>query len=72
MVDILNQKICNYCKNTKCKENKYCDLEKIEIKIDRLEICKCVNYEKDPSKIIPIERPLPITAKRDYIKYHEI
>lgn len=72
MVDIFKKEICNYCKNTECEKNESYKHEIIGIKLDKLTIYKCANYQKDSSKIIPIERPLPITAKRDYIKYHEI
>lgn len=67
MVDIFKREICNYCKDTQCEKN-----ELIKIETDGLRIYKCMNYKKDSSKIIPIEPPLPITAKRDYINYHEI
>lgn len=67
MVDIFRKEICNYCKNTKCEKK-----ELIETDINGLKSFKCIDYIKDPTKIIPIERPLPVTAKRDYIKYHEI
>ena len=67
MVDIFKQEICNYCQNTECKKGKL-----IELKKDGVKILKCEEYKKDLSKIIPIERPLSITAKRDYIKYYEV
>ena len=66
MVDIFKKQICNYCKRTQCEEEKL-----IETKIDGINIYKCMNYEKDPSKINIIEPPLPVTAKRDYVKYCE-
>ena len=72
MVDIFKKEICNYCKNTECEKNEYYKNTLIEINSDGLKTFKCIDYIKDPSKIIPIERPLPITAKRDYIKYYEI
>lgn len=67
MVDIFKKEICNYCKNTECEKK-----ELIELEMNGLKTFKCINYVKDPSKIIPIERPLSVTAKRDYINYHEI
>lgn len=67
MVDIFKQEICNYCKNTGCEKK-----ELIESEEDGLRTFKCIDYLKDPSKIIPIEKPLSITAVRDYIKYFEI
>lgn len=72
MVDIFRKEICNYCKNTECEKNEYDKNVLTEIRTDGVTIYKCINYKKDPSKIIPTERPLPVTAKRDYIKYHEI
>lgn len=72
MVDIFKQQICNYCKNKQQDKNEYCKNEVIEIKKDRLKTLKCTNYQKDPSKIIPIKPPLYVTAERDYINYHEI
>lgn len=66
MVDIFKEEICNYCKNTECKKKGL-----IESEADGLKVLKCVDYEKNPSKIIPIERPLLATALRDYIKYYE-
>ena len=72
MVDIFKKQICNYCKNTECEKNEYYKYKLVEIEKDGLKIYKCTDYIKDSSKIIPIEPPLPITAKRDYIKYHEI
>lgn len=67
MVDIFKKEICNYCKNLGCEKKKL-----IELKKDEVKILKCEEYKKDSSKIIPIERPLSITAKRDYIKYYEV
>lgn len=67
MVDIFKKEICNYCKNLGCEKKKL-----IEFETDGLKTFKCIEYEKDSSKIIPIERPLSITAKRDYIKYYEV
>jgi len=72
MVDIFKEEICNYCRNKRQEENICYKQEIIEIEKGGLKILRCTNYQKDSSKIIPIERPLPITAKRDYIKYHEI
>ncbi len=72
MVDIFKKEICNYCKNTKCEESEYNRHEVVETKVDGVTIYKCVNYQKDSSKIVPIQPPLFITAERDYIKYHEI
>lgn len=72
MVDIFKKQICNYCKNKQQDKNEYCEHEVIEINKDGLKILKCTDYQKDSSKIIPIEPPLPITAKRDYINYHQI
>ena len=72
MVDIFQKEICNYCKNTQCKKNNYNNNEIIEIEKDKVITYKCINYKKDLSKIIPIEPPLSITAKRDYINYHQI
>lgn len=67
MVDIFKKEICNYCKNTRCEKKGL-----IESETDGLKIFKCIDYSKDPSKIIPIEKPLSITAPRDYIKYYEV
>lgn len=67
MVDVFKEEICNYCQNTECKKGKL-----IELKKDGVKILKCEEYKKDSSKIIPIERPLSITAKRDYMKYYEV
>lgn len=72
MVDIFKKEICNYCRNKRLEENICCKHEIIEIEKGGLKILRCINYQKDSSKIISIEPPLPITAKRDYIKYHEI
>lgn len=72
MVDIFKKEICNYCKNKQDDKNEYCKSGLVEINLDGLNIYKCPDYIKDPTKIIPIEPPLPITAKRDYINYHEI
>ena len=60
MVDLFKEKICNYCKKTKC-QNKILSKNKEEVII-----YKCEEYEKDCSKIIPYEAPAIITAKRDY------
>lgn len=72
MVDIFKKEICNYCKNTECEKNEYYRRKLIGIDINGLKIYKCIDYKKDPSKIIPIDKPLSITAKRDYINYYEI
>lgn len=72
MVDMFKKQICNYCKNTECEKNEYYKEKIIEIKKDGFKILKCIDYQKDSSKIISTEPPLPITAKRDYINYHEI
>lgn len=72
MVDIFKKEICNYCKNTECKKNECYKYKLVEIVLDGINIYKCTDYKKDSSKIISTARPLSITAKRDFIKYHEI
>lgn len=67
MVDIFKREICNYCKNTRCEKKGL-----IESNINGLKTFKCTNYLKDASKIIPIEKPLSVTAPRDYVKYYEV
>ena len=69
MVDIFKREICNYCINN---EKEYCKYKIIGTERDMLKTYKCIQYKKDPSKIIQTKPPLSITAKRDYIKYHEI
>ncbi len=71
MVDIFEREICNYCKDVECKMNEYYRKKLIEIRVDGLNTYKCVDYKKDPSKIIPIDPPLSVIAERDYIKYCE-
>ena len=71
MVDIFKREICNYCKNEQQDKNEYCNCEIIEIEKDGLKVLKCIEYQKDSSKIISTTPPLPVTAKKDYINYHE-
>lgn len=71
MVDIFKKQICNYCKNTECRKNEYYKNKIIEIKVDRVTEYKCLSYKKDLSKIIPIQPPLYVTAKKENIKYYE-
>ena len=65
MVDMFRIKMCNYCKhNGNCN---YYKIEKNVLNKKTIEY-KCNSYLKDTSKIIPYQKPLLVTAKRDYIK----
>lgn len=66
MVDIFENEMCNYCKNTNCKKTFTIDSFK------GVTTYKCNEYIKDNKKIIPYEKPLIITAKRTYIKFQEL
>ena len=62
MVDVFKEKICNYCRNTECKNN-------IVIKDEQGVIySKCTDYLRDDSKIMPYEKPAFITAKKIFIE----
>ena len=65
MVDIFENKMCNYCKNSECNK------EIIIINNGGNVTYKCNNYLKDETKIVPYEKPLIITAKRKYINLYE-
>lgn len=65
MVDIFENKMCNYCKNSNCDKNI------IVNNSEGVTVYKCENYIKDESKIVPYEQPLIITAKRRYINFFE-
>ena len=68
MEEIFNRQICSVCKN--CN---YCNKNKIEYKIDNdINVYFCTYYKKDSKKIIPYEKPLIVTAKRDYVSNIEI
>ena len=51
-------KLCDTCKNITCKRNL------ITIKEDNLLIIKCLDYEKDDSKIQGYKKQLNRTAKQ--------
>lgn len=65
MVDIFENKMCNYCKNSECNK------EITVINNEGVTTYRCKNYIKDEAKIIPYEEPLIITAKRKYINLYE-
>lgn len=66
MGNIYEQRMCKYCKNENCNSG-------IVITVDNNFISyKCNNYQKDSSKITPYQKPLLVTAKRDYILDKEI
>lgn len=68
MEEIFNRQICSVCKNY---DN--CNKNKIEYKIDKeIDVYFCTSYKKDPKKIIPYEKPLIVTAQRDYVSKTEI
>lgn len=61
MVDIFVDKICYYCSNNRCHK-------KVEIiKVKNCTTYKCDEYKKNKTKIIPYQKPLLVTAERDYI-----
>lgn len=65
MVTIFELKICQCCKNTDCDKN-------IIVNKDKDLLCyKCENYIRDEAKITPYEKPLVVTAKRDYLSNTE-
>lgn len=65
MVDVFELKICGCCKNRNCSHNI------ITNEGTNLLSYKCNEYVKDLSKITPYEKPLTITAERDYISAKE-
>ena len=65
MVDIFENKMCNYCRNSECDKNI------VIINSEGVTTYKCSKYIKDESKIIPYAAPPIITAKRKYIDYYE-
>ena len=67
MVDIFYKEVCSYCKNI----NDNCD--KILDIYEQKEITtyKCKSYLRDDSKIKGYEKPLIVTAERDYINSQE-
>lgn len=68
MEEIFNRQICSVCENYDC-----CNKNKIEYKIDKeINVYFCTSYKKDTKKIIPYEKPLTVTAKRDYVKNIEL
>lgn len=66
MVDIFEQKMCNYCKNTNCNKRIIVEGNKY------MTVYRCEEYQKDSNKIIPYEKPLVVTAKRDYVTTIEV
>lgn len=66
MVDIFKNNICNYCKNIDCKKQIYI------INGKGIITYKCDEYVKNSRKIIRYEKPLIVTAKRDYVNLKEL
>lgn len=60
MVDIFENKMCNYCKNTNCNKRITINNEK------GVTVYKCDEYDRDKNKIEHYTKPLVITAERDY------
>lgn len=61
MDNIFELKICSCCKNEECLKN-------IIVNVDKsITSYKCDEYVKDNAKIMPYEKPLVVTAKRDYL-----
>lgn len=50
-------KLCNSCKKTKCDKSIVITTE------DNLVVIKCLDYEKDETKIHPYKKPLKKTAR---------
>lgn len=69
MEDIFRTKICPFCKKFNSMDCNRHIVFNNEINIKRM--C-CYNYVKNEAKIIPYEKPLEVTAKRDYVKGREI
>lgn len=70
MVSVFEEKMCDFClkhKTPECKKNVI--REKINSKSQTL---YCPDYLKDKDKIIPYEKPLIVTAPRDYVNNVEI
>lgn len=57
--------LCNSCKRQNC--NKSIVIEEHE----DIRVIKCLEYEKDASKIEGYKEPIVVTAKRKYVKEEE-
>jgi hypothetical protein len=66
MVDVFENGICNYCKN------KACSRAIVIVKEQDTITYRCDEYIKDITKIVPYEKPLLVTAKRDYVTDLEV
>lgn len=58
--------LCDTC------NQEYCNKNIIVTKKNNLTIIKCLDYQKDTTKIKRYIRPLMVTAKRDYIMEVEL
>lgn len=67
MVNVFEKKMCNFCKKQRCDKKGI-----IVIIKNGITIYKCIDYKQDSAKIIPYQKPLSVTAKRDYTDKKEI
>ena len=70
MEDIFEKEICPFCEKFNSIE---CNRHMVftECEFDVKKIC-CTNYAKNEAKIVPYEKPLEVTARRNYVKMREI